>query len=62
MLSTLNNNIKYDIKGNYNYILQNSGRTTAFLYLSKKSFQLCRAILLNKKKFFQDVEFYDTWF
>ena len=61
MLKRLLNNIQHDIKGNYSFIVRNAGRVKALAYLSRTSFSLCKAVILNKKKMFHNIEFYDIW-
>jgi hypothetical protein len=61
MFKRIVNNIRHDITGNYTLIMNNAGRYKAFLYLSKASMMLCKAVILNKKTHFHNVEFYDIW-
>ncbi|MFC1856055.1 hypothetical protein ACFL2A_05900 [Thermodesulfobacteriota bacterium] len=61
MFKRILNNINHDIKGNYSLIAENAGYYQAMLYLSKASISLCKAVILNKKRDFQHIEFYDTW-
>jgi len=61
MFKRVLNNIRYDITGNYSQIAENVGRYKAMIYLSRASLQLCKAVVLNKKTEFHNVEFYDIW-
>ncbi|MEW6265872.1 MAG: hypothetical protein AB1641_22600 [Thermodesulfobacteriota bacterium] len=57
---TLNNNIKYDIWGNY-LMSRQLGALPAYGFLARKTLALARAILTNKTVKVNDHEFFDTW-
>jgi len=61
MIRRILNNIKHDISGNFNLIMQNAGTYKAMLYLSRAGFMLCKAVIFNKRKEFHNIEFYDIW-
>jgi len=61
MIKRILNNIKHDISANYILIVRNAGYYKGMRYLSRASLLLCKAIVLNKKRSFHNVEFYDIW-
>lgn len=60
LFKTLNNNIKYDIWGNFVMSRQLSSRA-GYGYLAKSSFALARAILSNRTITFNNRQFFDVW-
>lgn len=59
-IETLNNNLRYDILGNYKMCRQ-LGRAAGYGYLARKSWALAKAMVMNKKISLNNQWFYDTW-
>ena len=60
MIRKLNNNLKYDIWGNY-LMSRQLGPRAGYGYLARKSVALCRAVIMNRTVMVNNKEFYDTW-
>jgi|GEM_PF-3548996 len=59
-LQTLNNNIRYDIWGNFQMSRQ-VGLVSGCSFLARKSWALAKAVLRKRVLIVNNTRFFDTW-